>query len=416
MSGKMSKKIAVVGAGISGLYACYLLEQQGISVDLIDREDHIGGRMASEQKNGFILDKGFHVLQTAYPLASSLFDYDTLGCKAFEPGAMVIDSDQQKPKIWLFSDPFRRPFRGLISLFNRFTNPLNLLRVGLLRIRIALISPSKLFQTGKLSTYEYLSSRGFSKSFINRFFVPLFGGIFLENELRTDERMFKFVFANMSKGKMVLPKDGIQACPNYLFDQLKNTNLLLNKSVNIINDNELVIDGRVVKYDHIIKTYLEKQNSPKRDVWTVYFSARNSPINGKYLLLNSNVLAPGNIISHLAVPSDVQPSYAPEGYSLIVATIVGESAAKLGLKKISDIEQATITELTRWFGNQVGNWQTIDVKYIANALPELTSEDYDKINSAMDKVECGDYTFHGSLEGSLLSAQRAVLSLGSLSD
>ena len=86
----MTKKAAVVGAGISGLYACLLLEQHGFSVDLHERSDAIGGRMKTEKQSGFILDHGFHVLQTGYPLASKVLDYQAMGCLAFEPGALII--------------------------------------------------------------------------------------------------------------------------------------------------------------------------------------------------------------------------------------------------------------------------------------------------------------------------------------
>ena len=103
MSGLMSKNAAVVGAGISGLHACYLLEQQGYRVDLFERSDKIGGRMSSVRKSGFILDRGFHVMQTGYPIASEIIDYEAMGCKAFEPGALIIASTPTKRKIWRLS-------------------------------------------------------------------------------------------------------------------------------------------------------------------------------------------------------------------------------------------------------------------------------------------------------------------------
>ena len=81
MSGLMGKKAAVVGAGISGLYASLLLEQRGYQVELFEKSSGIGGRLNSIEKSGFILDRGFHVMQTGYPLASSVFDYDQLGCR-----------------------------------------------------------------------------------------------------------------------------------------------------------------------------------------------------------------------------------------------------------------------------------------------------------------------------------------------
>ena len=108
----MVKKAAVIGAGISGLYTCLLLEKHGYTVDLFEKSSTIGGRMASENKSGFILDCGFHVLQTGYPLAGSVFDYEKMGCKSFEPGAVIIRPDNDNPKVWRFADPFRRPLKG----------------------------------------------------------------------------------------------------------------------------------------------------------------------------------------------------------------------------------------------------------------------------------------------------------------
>jgi phytoene desaturase len=46
----MVKKAAVIGAGISGLYTCLLLEKHGYTVDLFEKSSTIGGRMASENK------------------------------------------------------------------------------------------------------------------------------------------------------------------------------------------------------------------------------------------------------------------------------------------------------------------------------------------------------------------------------
>ena len=132
----MSERIAVIGAGISGLYCSYLLEEKGYEVDLFEKSSKIGGRMASVEKSGFILDRGFHVLQTGYPLASSVFDYQAMNCRSFQPGALVIEARPNKSKVWCFADPFRRPIAGIKGAINFFTSPFNLLRVGLLRWHI----------------------------------------------------------------------------------------------------------------------------------------------------------------------------------------------------------------------------------------------------------------------------------------
>lgn len=407
----MSEKIAVIGAGISGLYCSYLLEQKGFEVELFEKSAKIGGRMASTEKSGFILDQGFHVLQTGYPLASTVFDYQAMNCRPFHPGALVIEARPRKSKIWCFADPFRRPITGMMGAINLFTSPLNLLRVGLLRWHVMRTPDEEIFTQPGQTTREFLISRGFSKSFIDRFFSPLFGGIFLESSLRTDARMFKFVFKNMSRGDMVLPKQGISAAPQFLFDKLENTKLTLKADVKIINDNELIVNNKTKKYSRIIKAYDEVAGKITRSVWTVHFSAPKSPLKQKFIMLNSNINTQNKLISHIAVPSDIQPSYAPEDKSLITVTIVGEHADEKGINSKEEISKAAVEELTEWFGKEVGEWGLLDVQHITAALPELSSSDFDNINRNNQFLECGDHTYHGSVEGALQSAVNLVKNL-----
>tara|TARA_B100000925_G_scaffold280071_1_gene250455 strand:+ start:844 stop:2097 length:1254 start_codon:yes stop_codon:yes gene_type:complete len=404
----MTKKAAVVGAGISGLYACWLLEKQGYSVYLYEKSDAIGGRMRSEKKSGFILDRGFHVLQTGYPLASEQFDYDAMGCQAFEPGALIIKPHEKNPKIWQFTDPFRRPIKGIFGAFSLFTSPLNLLRVGLLRIKLGRKEDSELFQKESQTTLDYLLSKGFSQPFIDRFFSPLFGGIFLETELRTDSRMFDFVFKNMSRGNMVLPKDGIMACPQQLFNRLTNTTLKLNANVSCI-DSKTISDGNNVQdFDIVVRAFAPANSSPTRGVWTIHFAAPKSPLRGNYIMLNSSLKSSNSLISHLAVPSDIQPSYAPSDQSLITVTVVGEDATKQGLTSKQAIEESVIKELSLWFPGQVDEWSVLEVQYIESALPEFSGKHFDNLANLTGDNICGDSTYHASVEGALISAQRVI--------
>lgn len=404
----MTKKAAVVGAGISGLYACLLLEQHGFAVDLHERSNTIGGRMQSEKKSGFILDRGFHVLQTGYPLASKVLDYEAMSCQAFEPGALIIRPNIKKPKIWQFSDPFRRPIRGILGVFNLFTSPINLLRVGLLRMKLRRIKDTDLFQKKSQTTLDYLQSKGFSQSFIDQFFTPLFGGIFLETELRTDSRMFDFVFKNMSRGDMVLPKDGISACPQQIFDRLTNTSLKLNSNISVIDEGKLSNGDEVFEYDVVVKAFAPKNSNLTRGVWTIHFAAPKSPFKDKYIMLNSSLKSERCLISHLAVPSDIQPNYAPSNQSLITVTVVDEDAKKQGLSTNQAVEERVMEELLDWFPNEIQNWRVLDVQYIESALPEFSGNDFDNLSKSTNITFCGDNTYHGSVEGALLSAQRAI--------
>lgn len=53
--------VVVLGSGIAGLVATKCLKDAGIDVLCIEKEDRVGGRIASDKKDGFILDRGFQV-------------------------------------------------------------------------------------------------------------------------------------------------------------------------------------------------------------------------------------------------------------------------------------------------------------------------------------------------------------------
>lgn len=50
------KKAIVVGSGLAGLTAAYRLKQAGWQVKVLEKTDHIGGRVVTVRKNGYLLD------------------------------------------------------------------------------------------------------------------------------------------------------------------------------------------------------------------------------------------------------------------------------------------------------------------------------------------------------------------------
>ncbi len=54
----MSKTVAVIGAGISGLCTSFWLHQNGYDVTVLEKLDRVGGSIISEKKDGFVIDLG----------------------------------------------------------------------------------------------------------------------------------------------------------------------------------------------------------------------------------------------------------------------------------------------------------------------------------------------------------------------
>lgn len=68
----MNKKIAVIGAGISGLTAAYLLSKKGFDITVLEKNNSVGGSIESVFENGFLFDRGPNSALETTPVISQL--------------------------------------------------------------------------------------------------------------------------------------------------------------------------------------------------------------------------------------------------------------------------------------------------------------------------------------------------------
>ena len=59
---KMDKKVVVIGAGLGGLSAAISLATEGFNVDLLEKNDKVGGKLNILKKDGFTFDMGPSIL------------------------------------------------------------------------------------------------------------------------------------------------------------------------------------------------------------------------------------------------------------------------------------------------------------------------------------------------------------------
>src|SRR5450755_3995674 len=208
----MNPDVLVVGAGVSGLVAAVELQRRGLSIQVVEASDDVGGRVRTDEVDGFLLDRGFQVLLTAYPEARRCLSFGALELREFEPGAMVRHSG----RFHTISDPIRRPRKILPSAFAPLGTFNDKLLIAKLRGEVLDAEIDEVLSAPQVATISALREYGFSGKIIERFFRPFLGGIFLDPELTTSNRMFRFVYRMFAQGMAAIPNQGMQAIPRQL--------------------------------------------------------------------------------------------------------------------------------------------------------------------------------------------------------
>jgi len=120
--------VIVVGAGLAGLTCARLLAQANTPVVVLEAADAIGGRVRTDVTlEGFVLDRGFQVLFTAYPALRRVLDLRTLDLRLFDNGAAVVTAGGPV----FLRDPMRHPGHALAALTSRLLTWLEQLGVQL---------------------------------------------------------------------------------------------------------------------------------------------------------------------------------------------------------------------------------------------------------------------------------------------
>lgn len=401
------QKIAIIGAGLSGLTAAINLEKAGFQPHIFEATDRVGGRVKTDYRDGYSFDHGFQVLLTQYPAAQKYLNYELLELEKFYPGA-VIYSTGKKYKI---GDPLRQ--FGLLwpTLTSKVGSVADKLKILKLNTALKQKSFDDIFLAEEKTTLQYLRDYGFSEQIIKYFFKPFFTGIFLETQLKTSSRKFEFVYKMFGEGSAAIPKKGIQAIPNQLMAQLKHTKFHFNSPVKSIQDQKVTFyNGAVEEFDYVIIATeasslianLNNQNTEWKSVENYYIRVKQrshkEPMIGliaddEALINNFHYVSQPNTDEHLISVSIVKPHQLTQ----------------------DELKSKITVELKTFAGLEV-----IDFKryyHIKKALPILQSVSYmlPKTETQLkDQIFlAGDHLANGSINAAMLngeSAAQAVIS------
>ena len=399
--------VLVVGAGLAGLACARRLRREGADVHVVEASDGIGGRVRTDEVEGFRLERGFQIILTAYEEVRRQVDLSRLQLRTFGSGSLVWNGRGLQN----LSDPWRRPRAAFAALRADVGSLADKLKVARLRSRLLDSEPEALLAGTDRTVLEELRAEGFSGEFIDGFFRPFLGGVFLERKLETSARLFRYFFRCFAAGDAAVPAAGMGHLPELLAEGLEDRIHLGCRVAELGPGAVVTVEGRRLRADAVVlavdgpeaSRLLDEPAPASKPCITSYFAAAEPPVEDPLLVLDGEGAGPAN---HVVVLSNVAPEYAPEGRHLVSVSGVGPDTRDA--ERFRTLARA---QLCRWFGDGVNGWRHLRTYRIPHALPAHPPgfmEETPPRARPRGLWVAGDHTEFGAIQGALLSGRRVA--------
>ncbi len=406
-------RVVVVGAGLAGLTCAKVLAENGVEVVVFEASDGVGGRVRTDERDGFLLDRGFQVYFTAYPVSRRHLDHKALNLRTFDPGAIICRGRKKT----ILSDPFRDPKALVPSLLSdaaTFSDKLKTVKLAAKSVVEKAEAVGNLDEAD-VSSLEYLRDEGFSERVVDDFYRPFYGGIFLDRSLSTSSRVLRFTFKMLATGKTVVPARGIGEIPKQLAARLPIGALRTNSPVrSLLWEGDRIVgvdaageehesDAVVVATEAPVAERLAGAAVPEGTIGQIcVYYAVGGVGSGKKIVLNAE---DGGFVNNAVEISAVAPSYAPRGQHLL-------SVVALGGFELPEAEiyHRGIEEVTQWYPEaNLVPLAIYRVPYAQFPQPPGLHERLPRNRTGTPGlVLAGEYTADSSINGSMLSGEKAA--------
>jgi phytoene dehydrogenase-like protein len=376
----------VIGAGLAGLSAALTLQDAGAEVTVLESSDRPGGRMASDLIDGFILDRGFQLINLNYPEVKRWGIDRELDFKE-APRSVRISYDSDYVNL---GDPRS-------AIFSAFSA-----KSGSLASKMAFLKYlfSKPLQDESVETHLL---RCGTADLYQKVLKPFLQGVFLAEPARVSAVVGREIIGSFISGRSGIPSDGVSTLPIALAKRVKN--LQLNTRVEEIRGSSVITsNGDFPAKKIILATDLttaaqilgSDQVAPLLSSITWYHTADSAPTKEAQLVLDSQHRGP--VVNSIVI-SNLSSRYAPSGQSLISSTTISHAS-----------ESEVRRHLALIWGKSTGDWRFLAKYEIHSALPLFApgAEQVTSLRVSENVYRAGDYLTAPSQNGALLAGRLAA--------
>lgn len=217
----LDTRIAIIGAGISGLSAGFRLKEAGFNPIIFEKEPYTGGRMSSEKVDGFIIDKGAYTFPEFYKNLKRFVDTLGMGKSLTQtPGSTSTFSSGKHYPIEIGS-----PADFLKQKLLSFKSKKDLITLYLyaqsLGKALNLNEPTpKTFQLENESATEFLMEKYDDEEILEKIAYPIFSEMFLGVPENNSKLSFLVTLKNLTKFKIFAFNEGMGSLADRLTKEL----------------------------------------------------------------------------------------------------------------------------------------------------------------------------------------------------
>ncbi|QBR92247.1 FAD-dependent oxidoreductase [Nocardioides euryhalodurans] len=398
--------VVVVGAGLAGLAAAVRLQERGVDAILVEAADAVGGRVRTDVVDDFRLDRGFQLLNPAYPEAQRVLDLDALDLRAFDPGLAVAYDGRR----YVLGDPRRMPATLPVDLTAPVGSVREKVSFGAWAAQLGIGSADSIRASADRPLLEELRARGLDGALTERVLRPFLSGVLGETELASSQRMASFLLRSFARGNPSVPAAGMQAMPDQLAARLVAGTLHLGVRAGPVTSGGVDTDaGRVaaravvVATDPVMAFELGAvPATPMRSLTTWWFATDVPPTERPLLHVDGEQRGP---LANAVVMTNAAPSYAPAGGVLVGATAVGVHR---------DAAEAARRHAGHLFGADSTRWSLLRTDVIEGALPAHPAGQplARRVDLGDGLFVAGDHRATPSIQGALVSGRRVADAVG----